>query len=75
VLVIVHEHFKVIGGAMRSLQRRALLVEGQLEKLERLQGQVAECIASRVDRGSTLTHVTTPSATSRRCRMIWRARQ
>jgi hypothetical protein len=26
VLIIVHEHFKAIGGAMRALQGRALLV-------------------------------------------------
>jgi hypothetical protein len=49
VLIIGHEHFKVIGGAMRSLQGRALLVEGKLEKVEKLRGQIAEmhCITSR----------------------------
>jgi hypothetical protein len=41
VLIIVHEHFKAIGGAMRALQGRALLVEGQLEKLEQLRDQIA----------------------------------
>jgi hypothetical protein len=49
VLIIVHEHFKAIGGAMRALQGKALLVEGQLEKLEQLRGQIAEmhCITRR----------------------------
>jgi type IV secretory pathway TrbD component len=49
VLIIVHEHFKAIGGAMRALQGRELLVEGQLEKLEQLRGQLAEmhCITRR----------------------------
>jgi hypothetical protein len=42
VLIIVHEHFKAIKGAMRTLHGRALLVEGQLEMLEQLRDQIAE---------------------------------
>jgi hypothetical protein len=48
-LIIVHELFKAIGEAMRALQGRALLVEGQLKKLEQLRYQIAEmhCITHR----------------------------
>jgi hypothetical protein len=48
-LIIVHEHFKAIGEAMPALQGRALLVEGQIEKLEQLRDQIAEihCITHR----------------------------
>jgi hypothetical protein len=49
VLFIVHEHFKAIGAAMRALQGRALLVEGQLEMLEQLRNEIAEmhCVTRR----------------------------
>jgi hypothetical protein len=49
VLIIVHEHFKAIGGAIRALKGRALLVEGQLEMLEQLRDQIAEmhCVTRR----------------------------
>jgi hypothetical protein len=60
VLIIGHEHFKVIGGAMRSLQGRALLVEGKIEKVEQLRGQIAEmhCITRRsgLDADSRVTY-------------------
>jgi hypothetical protein len=49
VLIVVHERFKAIGGALPGLQGRALLVEGQLEKFEQLRGQIGEmhCITRR----------------------------
>jgi hypothetical protein len=49
VLIIVLDHFKEIGEAIRVLQGRALMVKGQLEKLEQLRDQIAEmhCIAYR----------------------------
>jgi hypothetical protein len=51
VLIIVHEQFFASGGAMRALQLRALLVEGQLEMLEQLRDQIAEmnCVTHRSD--------------------------
>jgi hypothetical protein len=49
VQIIVLEHLKAIGGAMRALQGSALPVEGQLEKLEQQRGQIAkmQCITRR----------------------------
>jgi hypothetical protein len=39
-LIAVHEHYKFAGEAMRGLQCKTLLMEGQLERLEQLLNEV-----------------------------------